>query len=103
MVSLQATGAASNEATVLRSARAAVESAFEKDARLQQASIDGAIKALRDGTVSTGGDADVVSTLFAKASAAARSELAAKPAAKPFSSPQALEIFRKRFGFSECE
>ena len=43
----------------------------------------------------------VVSPLFSKAVATARAEAASKPAAKPFSNPQQIEMFKKRFGYVE--
>jgi len=99
LVSLQTAGAAGTEKEVLRTARAEVEAAFEKDAKLQQASIEGAIRALRDGAT-TAAD-DLVAPLFSKTLDAAAKSAAAKPASKPFSSPQTVDIFRKRFGLSE--
>jgi hypothetical protein len=99
LVSLQTAGAAGTEKEVLRAARAEVEAAFEKDAKLQQASIEGAIRALRDGST-TAAD-DLVAPLFSKTLEAAAKSAAAKPASKPFSSPQTVDIFRKRFGLSE--
>jgi len=99
LVSLQTAGAAGTEKEVLRTARAEVEAAFEKDAKLQQASIEGAIRALRDGST-TAAD-DLVAPLFSKTLEAAAKSAAAKPASKPFSSPQTVDIFRKRFGLSE--
>lgn len=99
LVSLQASGAGAAEAEVLKAARSTVESSFEKDAKLQQASVDAAIKALTTG--SSAASDDVVSPLFTKALESARKDNAAKPAAKPFANPQLVDIFRKRFGLSE--
>jgi hypothetical protein len=52
LVSVAQAGAADTEASVLKTARAAVESSLEKDAALQQKTIEAALKSLKEGTVS---------------------------------------------------
>lgn len=51
LVSVAAAGAADTEAQVLKLARASVEAQLEKDASLQQRSIDAALKALKEGSL----------------------------------------------------
>lgn len=74
-----------------------MEAQLASDASLQQKSLDAAIKSLKEGTPAE----DVVAPLFASAVAKARAELASKPAAKPFTSPQQIDMFAKRFGYVE--
>jgi len=97
LVQLKASAGAESEGSALRAARAAVESALEKDAAVQQKSIEAAIKALKDGE-SKAAD-DVVEPLFNKGAAAAKAEAASKAASNPFTKEQNVELFRKRFGF----
>jgi len=97
LVTLQSSGAADADAKVLRSARSLVESQLEKDASLQQKSIESAIKGLRDGVFAD----EVVTPLFSKALEKAAADLKAQPAAKPMTNAQQIDIFRKRFGFTE--
>lgn len=78
-------------------ARSSVEAQLASDAALQQKSVEAAIKSLKEGTAAE----DVVAPLFASAVAKARAELASKPAAKPFTNPQQIEMFNKRFGYAE--
>lgn len=145
LVSVAQAGAADTEASVLKTARAAVESSLEKDAALQQKTIETALKSLKEGTVAEDREcgthacrrmqraphavaaawqrelpvagsltfralmsaltcpspAAVVTPLFSKAVSTARAEAASKPAAKPFSNPQQIEMFKKRFGYVE--
>jgi hypothetical protein len=82
---------------VLKVARASVEEQLGSDAALQQKTVEAALKSLKEGTQAE----DLVAPLFAAAVAKARAELAAKPAAKPFSSAQQIDMFSKRFGYSE--
>ena len=100
LVALQSGSAQGADAAVAKAARATVESTLEKDARAQQATIDAAIKALAAGATTPADD--TVAPLYAKAFDAARKQVAAQPAAKPFSSAAIQEIFRKRFGLSAC-
>lgn len=97
LVQISASGAAGKEAAVIKAARANVEAALEKDAGLQQRTIDAAVKALKEGSASE----DVVAPLFAKALEKAKADEAAKPAAKPLTDRMQVEIFRKRFGLTE--
>ncbi len=99
LVQLRAGAAGETEGAVVKIARSNVEASLEKDSSLQQKSIDAALKALKEGS-STPAD-DVVAPLFAKAVEKAKSELAAKPSANPFTSAQQVEMFRKRFGLSD--
>lgn len=100
LVTLSSAGAAGTETATIKAARSSVEAQLEKDAKLQQASIESAIKALTAGAQAPADD--VIAPLFAKALDAARAE-AAKSAegdknAKPLRNPQLVEICRKRFG-----
>lgn len=101
LVQVSASGAADKEAGVLKAARSIVEGALEKDAALQQRTIDAAIKSLTAGSETE----DVVSPLFSKALEKAASDAAAaaasQAAAKPLKNPLQVEIFRKRFGVVE--
>lgn len=98
LVNLQASGAADTEAAVAKAARAAVETQLEKDASLQQRSIDAAIKALKEGSISE----DVVAPLYSAAVEKAKAELAgAAVKASPFADAQQQDIFKKRFGYVE--
>ena len=83
LVSVAASGAADTEATVARMARAAVESALEKDAAQQQKSIASALASLTAGTAGE----DTVTPMWTAALAKAAAEVAAKPASKPFANP----------------
>jgi hypothetical protein len=84
LLQMQNSGAADVEAQLVKSARASVETSFEKEAALQQKSIDSAIRALKEGTIPEDG----VAPLFAKAVEKARADVLAKPAAKPFTNAQ---------------
>lgn len=100
LVTLSSAGAAGTETATIKAARSSVEAQLEKDAKLQQASIDAAIKALTAGA--QGPTDDLIAPLFAKAMDAARAEAAkgaeADKNAKPLRNAQLVEIFRKRFG-----
>jgi hypothetical protein len=97
LVQLKTSAAGATGSATVREASAAVSAAFEKDAALQQRSIDAAIKALREGS-QTPAD-DIVGPAFAAALAAARRDAAAKPASNPFKSAAQRETFDKRFGY----
>jgi hypothetical protein len=96
LVQLKNSAAGETGTAVLRAATAATSSAFEKDAALQQKSIEAAIKALKEGTQAE----DVVGPAFVAALAAAKAEASAKPASNPFKSAAQKETFDKRFGYS---
>lgn len=68
LVALKGQAAGETEGALVRTARAAVEGALEKDAKVQQASIEAAIKALTTGVPAE----DVVAPLFDKAVAQAK-------------------------------
>ena len=95
LVSLKSAAGAESEGASLRAARSAVESALEKDAAVQQRSIDAAIKALKDGAAAPADD--VIEPLFAKAAAAAKAEISGRAAANPFTTAANVDMFRKRF------
>ena len=97
LVQLKASAAGATGSATVREASAAVASAFEKDAALQQRSIEAAIKALREGSQAPADD--VVAPTFTAALAAARRDAAAKPASNPFKSAAQRETFDKRFGY----
>lgn len=97
LLALKSSAAGETGKSVARAARAATEGSFERDAALQQRSIEGAIKALRDGAAAPSDD--VVAPAYKAALAAAAAELAARPASNPFKSAQQREIFDKRFGY----
>lgn len=93
LVSLKSAAAGAAGADAVRTATAAVGAQFEKDASLQQKSIEAAIKALREGVTGE----DLVAPVFKAALQAAEADAAAKPASNPFKSAQQKEIFEKRF------
>ncbi len=95
LVQLKSSAAGETGTAVQRSATAAATAAFEKDAALQQRSIESAIKALKEGSQGE----DLVAPAFAAALAAAKAEAAAKPASNPFKSAAQKETFDKRFGY----
>ena len=95
LVQLKNSAAGETGSAVIRSATAATSLAFEKDAALQQKSIEAAIEALKKGTQSE----DVVAPTFASALAAAKADASAKPASNPFKSAAQKETFDKRFGY----
>ena len=95
LVSLKSAAGAESEGASLRSARAAVEAALEKDAAVQQRSIEAALKALKDGQAAPADD--VIEPLFAKAAQAAKAEIAGRAAANPFTAASNVDMFRKRF------
>jgi len=99
LVSLKNSAAGETGAAVVKTARASVESSLEKDSAVQQKSIEAAIKALKEGTSNT--QDDVIAPLFTKAVEAATASLAAKTTSNPFTSPQQIEMFKKRFGYVE--
>jgi hypothetical protein len=95
LVQLKNSAAGETGSAVLRAATANTAAAFEKDAALQQKSIEAAIAALKSG--STG--EDLVAPAFKAALASAKAEAAAKPASNPFKSAAQRETFDKRFGY----
>ena len=95
LVGLKSAAGADAEGASLRAARAAVEGALEKDAAVQQRSIDAAIKALKDGQAAPADD--VIEPLFAKAAQAAKAEIQGRAAANPFTLASNVDMFRKRF------
>ena len=97
LVQLKSSAGAETEGAALRTARAAVESTLEKDSATQQKSIEAAIKALKDGSANPADD--VVEPLLAKSIETAKKELLSKASASPFTNPQQVEMFKKRFGF----
>jgi hypothetical protein len=97
LVQLKSSAGAETEGAALRTARAVVESTLEKDAATQQKSIEAAIKALKDGSASPADD--IVEPLLVKSIEAAKKELLSKATASPFTNPQQVEMFKKRFGF----
>lgn len=99
LVSLKNSAAGETGAAVVKTARAAVESSLEKDAAVQQKSIEAAIKALKEGNSNP--QDDVIAPLFAKAVESATASLASKTTSNPFTSPQQIEMFKKRFGYVE--
>lgn len=97
LVQLRQGAASATEGAVIKAARSAVEASLEKDKDLQQKSIDAAIKALKEGASAP--TDDVVGPLFTKAMAEQSKKAAAATAAtNPFTDPQQVEMFRKRFG-----
>lgn len=101
LTSIAASGAADSEAEILRSAKNNFDASLSKDATVQQKTIDNAIKALKDGSMASADD--LAPGLWAKALEKARADYAAKPAAasNPLANPQIVEIFKKRFGYTE--
>lgn len=97
LASLKTSALGDAQGAMLRLARHNVEAAFEKDSSLQQRSIEGAIKALKEGTINAA--EDLVEPTFAAALKQAEAEVKAKPAVNPFKQAQSAEIFHKRFGF----
>lgn len=95
LVSIKASAGADSEGAALRGARAAVEAALEKDAAVQQKSIEAAIKALKEGQSAPADD--VIEPIFSRGVAAAKAEAASKAAANPFTNAQNVDMFRKRF------
>lgn len=100
LVQLKASAAGATGSATVRAASAAVVGSFEKDAALQQRSIEAAIKALKEGSQAAA--EDVVAPAFAAALAAATREAASKPASNPFKSAAQRETFDKRFGYSSA-
>jgi hypothetical protein len=97
LVALQAAGKGAGDAAVVGTARATVESTLEKDAAAQQKSVAAAIKALSEGSQTE----DVVAPMYSKALAQARADLAAKPASRPLLDPAQVDMFKKRFGYTD--
>jgi len=95
LVSLKSAAGAESEGASLRAARAAVEAALEKDAAVQQRSIEAALKALKEGQAAPADD--VIEPLFAQSAKAARAEAEGRAAANPFTAAGNVDMFRKRF------
>ena len=99
LVMVQTSGAADTEAAIARTARETVESKLEKDSALQQSSIANAIRALKDG-VATPSD-DIIAPLYTSAVSQARADFAARTSEKPLSSQHQIDLFKKRFGYTD--
>jgi len=97
LVQLKTSAAGETGGAVSRAATAATVSAFEKDAGLQQKSIESAIKALSSGSWTL--SEDIVAPTYKASLAAAKAEVSAKPASNPFKSAAQRETFDKRFGY----
>ena len=98
LVQLKASAAGETGASVGRAATAATVSAFEKDAALQQKSIEAALKALKEGSLTL--SEDVVAPTYRAALAAAQKEASAVATTNPFKSAAQRETFDKRFGYA---
>jgi hypothetical protein len=97
---VQQGGAADADLVVAKIARESVEASLEKDSALQQASINSAIRALKEGVLVASDD--IVGPLFAEKQRKARADLAAKPSAKPMTNAHQIDLFNKRFGYVEA-
>lgn len=99
LVQVQQSGAADTASAVSRAAREAVETKLEKDAALQQATIAAATRALKDGA-SVPSD-DLIAPLYADALKAAKAAFAARTSEMPLRSAHQIDVFTKRFGYSD--
>lgn len=100
---VSASAAADTEAAVLKAARSNAETSLEKDSALQQRTLDAAIKALKEGAL--GLSDDVVPAVWDGAVAKAKADVAKAASSgattSPLKDPAVIEIFRKRFGYSD--
>jgi len=99
LVAVSSAGAAESEAAVVKAARSAVEATLTRDASVQQRTVDAAVRALKDGVAADVDDP--LPGLWAAAVAKAQADIAARPAAQPLRSPQQIDLFKKRFGYSD--
>lgn len=101
LTSIAASSAADSEAEIMRAAKDNFDALLAKDASVQQKSLENAIKALKDGSMSS--TDDMVPSLWAKALEKARADYASKPASasNPLASPAVVEIYKKRFNYTE--